>query len=193
MLVLGLTGSIAMGKSTAAAMLRRMGVWVHDADRIVHALLGRRGAVTEEIAKAFPGVVRNGIVDRAALGAIVFKDRAKLARLESILHPLVRTQERAFLARARARRRRLVVLDIPLLFETGADLRCERVMVVSAPRLVQVARALERKGMTRARIAAIEARQVPDAIKRRRADHVIPTGLGRRPTWLALKKAIRQR
>ena len=192
MRVLGLTGSIAMGKSTASAMLRRMGVLVHDADRVVHELLKRRGPASESIASTFPGVVRNGIVDRAALGALVFEDRAKLAKLESILHPLVRIDERAFLARARARRQRLIVLDIPLLFETGAEARCDGVMVVSAPRLVQLRRALDRKGMTRARLAAIEARQVPDAEKRRRADRVIPTGLGKRATWLALKRAIRR-
>ncbi len=191
MRILGLTGSIAMGKSTAARMLRRMGVSVHDADAIVHELLGKGGDAVSAVGAAFPGMVRNGAVERAKLGKLVFADAAALRRLEGILHPLVGRAERRFLGRARARRREVVVLDIPLLFETGAERRCDAVMVVSAPRLVQMSRILDRPDLDRAKLAGIEARQMPDLEKRRRADWVIPTGLGRRPTWNALKRALR--
>lgn len=191
MIVLGLTGSIGMGKSTAAALLRRLGVPVHDADAAVHRLLAKGGLAVPRVAAAFPGVVKGGAVDRQALGRIVFADPAALERLETILHPLVRREEHRFLARARARRRRLVALDIPLLYETGAERRCDRVMVVSAPRRVQRARVLKRRGMTLERLAGIEARQVPDATKRRRADFVIETGLGRRTSLQAVRRVIR--
>jgi dephospho-CoA kinase len=191
MIVLGLTGSIGMGKSTAAALLRRLGVPVHDADAAVHRLLARGGLAVPLVAAAFPGVVENGAVDRQALGRIVFADPAALERLEAILHPLVRREERRFLARARAQRRRLAALDIPLLFETGAETRCDRVVVVSAPRRVQLGRVLKRAGMTRERLAGIEARQMADAQKCRRADFVVQTGLGRRLSLRAIRRIVR--
>lgn len=190
MVVLGLTGSIGMGKSTAAAMLRRMGIPVHDADAAVHRLLAKGGAAVPAIAAAFPGVVGNGAVDRAALGAAVFKDPAALRRLEAIVHPLVRRAEREFLRRARRQGRRLVVLDIPLLFETGGERRCDAVAVVSAPAFLQAQRVLKRPGMTSERLSAVRASQMADAEKRRRADAVIPTGLGRRPTLRALTRLV---
>lgn len=190
MVVLGLTGSIGMGKSTAAAMLRRMGIPVHDADAAVHRLLAKGGAAVPAIAAAFPGVVENGAVDRAALGAAVFKDPAALRRLEAIVHPLVRRAEREFLRRARRQGRRLVVLDIPLLFETGGERRCDAVAVVSAPAFLQAQRVLKRPGMTGERLSAVRASQMADADKRRRADAVIPTGLGRRPTLRALTRLV---
>jgi dephospho-CoA kinase len=177
--VLGLTGSIGMGKSTAAKALRRLGVPVHDADAAVHALLGRGGAAVAAVERAFPGVLVDGAVDRAALGRRVFGDPAALKRLEAILHPLVRRSEQRFLRRASARRTPVAVLDIPLLFETGAEARCDAVIVVSAPRFVQEARVLRRPGMTRERFLAVTARQVPDREKRRRADLVVATGLDR--------------
>ena len=124
MIVLGLTGSIGMGKSTAAAMLRRLGVPVHDADRAVHRLMAKGGKAVPLVARAFPDAVTGGVVDRAALGRIVFADRAALMTLEHILHPMVRADERRFLAAATRRGARLVVLDIPLLFETGGERRC---------------------------------------------------------------------
>jgi len=192
MRIVGLTGSIAMGKSTAADMFRRMGVPVHDADLVVHRLLAQPGPALDRISREFPGVIRNGSVDRKALGKIVFADRTALSRLEAILHPLVRAAERQFRARARASRRKVVVLDIPLLFETGAERRCDAVLVVSAPRMVQMRRALDRPGMTKARFAEIEARQMPDARKRQLADVVIPTGLGRRLTWKSLLRALKR-
>ncbi len=189
--VLGLTGSIGMGKTTAAAALRRDGIPVHDADAAVHRLIGKGGVAVAAVEAAFPGVVRDGAVDRHALGRRVFGDPAALARLEAILHPLVQREARRFLARARRDRRRLAVLDIPLLFETGGEARCDAVMVVSAPRRIQRARVLKRPGMTPERLAGIEARQMPDAEKRRRADAVIPTGLDRRTALNALRRAVR--
>lgn len=188
MIILGLTGSIGMGKSTAARQLRRLGFPVHDADAVVHRLLARGGVAVTAIAAAFPGVVRDGAVDRRALGARVFGDPVSLRRLEAILHPLVRQAEHAFLARARRQRRRLVVLDIPLLFETGGQARCDAVAVVSAPPFVQARRVLARPGMTAERLEAIRRSQMADVDKRRRADVIIPTGLGYRPALRALVK-----
>src|SRR5690349_8984605 len=133
MIVLGLTGSIGMGKSTAAAMLRRLGAPVHDADATVHRLLGPGGRAVPQVEAAFPGVSGRLGVDRQKLGAIVFKDPAALRRLEALLHPMVRAAERRFLARMSARRVPVVVLDIPLLYETGGERRCDAVIVVTAP------------------------------------------------------------
>lgn len=186
MIILGLTGSIGMGKSTAAAMLRRLGVPVHDADATVHRLLAKGGAAVAPIAAAFPGVVQDGAVDRAALGAEVFRDKAALRRLEAIVHPLVRRAEIAFLQRMRRRRMPLVVLDIPLLFETGGQTRCDAVAVVSAPAFLQAQRVLRRPGMTPERLAAVRKAQMPDTEKRRRATAVVATGLGKRPALRAL-------
>ena len=192
MIILCLTGSVGMGKSTAAREFRRMRIPVYDADKAVHRLLGRGGKAVAAVAAAFPGVEKGGAIDRAALGRLVFSDPAALKRLEAILHPLVRQAERAFLARARRRRRKLVVLDIPLLFETGGEARCDKVVVVSAPRRVQLARVMARPGMTADRLAGVEARQMPDAEKRRRADIVIETGLDRRHSLAKLHRALRR-
>ena len=189
--ILGLTGSIGMGKSTAAQALRRLGVRVHDADAEVHRLLAIDRPTIAAVAAAFPGVLRDGRVDRGELGRRVFGDPAALGRLEAILHPRVRAAEARFLHRARAARATLVVLDIPLLYETGGERRCDRVVVVSAPGFVQAARVLHRAGMTPERLAAILARQVPDASKRRRADFVVPTGLDRGTSWRALARVKR--
>ncbi len=191
MRVLGLTGSIGMGKSAAARALRRLGVPVHDADAAVHRLLGPGGGAVAAVARAFPGVVADGAVDRAALGRRVFNNPAALARLEAILHPLVQRSEQRFLRGALARREPVAVLDIPLLFEIGGERRCDAVIVVSAPRFVQEARVLRRKGMTAARLLAVRARQMPDAEKRRRADFVVPTGLDKRATLRRLAAIVR--
>jgi dephospho-CoA kinase len=181
MIVLGLTGSIAMGKSTAAAIFRSMGVPVCDADAIVHRLLGPGGAAVEPVEAAFPGSrAAVGGIDRRSLGERVFGRRDELARLEAILHPLVQRAEAAFLARCCAARGRLAVLDIPLLLETGGERRVDAVAVVSAPEVVQTPRALHRPGMTPERLEAIRAHQLPDREKRRRADFIVPMGLGRR-------------
>lgn len=173
-LVLGLTGSIAMGKSTVAAMFMRAGVPVFDADREVRRMQGPGGSLVEQIERAFPGTTGPGGVDRAALGARVFGDPAALARLEAIVHPAVRAARREFLA-AHADAP-LVVLDIPLLFEKGGVEEVDRIAVVSAPADVQQTRALARPGMTAQRFAEVLALQMPDAEKRARADYVIDTG-----------------
>jgi len=191
MIVLGLTGSIGMGKSTAAAMLRRLGVPVHDADAAVHALLGNRGAAVAAVGAVFSGVVVGSAVDRGKLGAQVFGDPAALARLEAILHPLVRRRAQRFLLQAARRREPLAVLDIPLLYETGAEAMCDAVAVVSAPAFLQRSRVLGRGGMTAARFAAILARQMPDAEKRRRADFVVETGLSHGATLRRLDGIVK--
>lgn len=190
MLILGLTGSIAMGKSTAAAMLRLLGVPVYDADAAVHRLLTRGGGGVAAIARVFPDVVEDGAVDRPRLGARVFGDAAALRTLEGILHPLVAQARQRFLRIAARQRRPLVVLDIPLLFEINGEHGCDAVCVVSAPRFLQEARLLRRPNMDRARIAAIAARQMPDAEKRRRADFIIASGLGRAVTFAALRRIV---
>lgn len=190
MVILGLTGSIGMGKSVAAGMFRRLGVPVHDADAAVHRLLGRRGGAVAAVAAAFPGVLREGAIDRAELGRRVFGDPAALGRLEGVLHPAVRRDQAAFLKRQARRGCKLAVLDVPLLFETGADIDCDAVAVVSAPPFVQAARVLARPGMTRQRLAAIRAQQMADAEKRRRADYVIPSGLGRRAALRAVTRIV---
>ena len=190
MVILGLTGSIAMGKSTAAAMLRRLGVPVCDSDAVVHRLLAQGGAAVPSIRHAFDGVVRGGAVDHGALGKQVFDDPKALKRLESILHPLVFDAQTRFLKQAAARRESLVVLDVPLLFEGNTDARCDAVIVVSAPGFLQAARALGRPGMDRARLDSIVTLQMPDAEKRRRADFVVATGNGRRHTLRRLRRIV---
>ena len=193
MIILGLTGSIGMGKSTAAGMLRRLGVPLFDADAVVHRLLGPGGAAVRRIEQLFPGVrdERDGI-DRRRLGQLVFGDTAALRRLESVLHPMVRRAEKRFVAQARARREPLVVLDIPLLYETGAPERCDLVLVVSAALRLQRERAMRRPGMTEARFADILRAQMPDREKRRRADFVVRTGLGRCLTFRRLQGIVRR-
>src|SRR5215813_12833426 len=190
MVIVGLTGSIGMGKSTAAAMLRRMGVPVYDADAAVHALQAPGGAALPPIEAAFPGVVKDGVLDRQALGARVFGNKQALRRLEGIVHPLVAQRQRAFLRRAAQRRAKLVVLDIPLLFEGLGERRVDATLVVSAPAFLQRARVMARPGMTADRFEGILGQQVPDAVKRYKADIVIPTGLGLAPTRAALAKAM---
>ncbi len=190
MRIIGLTGGIGMGKSTAAAAFRRARIPVFDADAAVHQLQARGGRAVGAIGSAFPGTVRNGAVDRVALRQAVLGDKAALTRLEHILHPVVEHAERAFVARARRAGARAVVLDIPLLLEIGADRRVDQVVVVSAPRAVQVHRVRMRRRMSTADIPAIIARQMPDAEKRRRADVVIHTGLSRNHTLRALRRLI---
>lgn len=174
--VLGLTGSIGMGKSATAAMFRRIGVPVHDADASVHALY--RGRAAPLIEAAFPGTVVGGIVDRTALGHLVLGSPERLAVLVGLVHPLVRAEEDRFLARATAARAPLAVLDIPLLFETGGEARCDAVLVVTAPGPIQRARVLARPGMTDEKFEAVLSKQMPDAEKRRRAHFVVDTGRG---------------
>ncbi len=179
MIRLGLTGSIGMGKSTTAAFFRGFGVPVHDADATVHALY--RGAAVAPIEAAFPGTTRDGEVDRPTLAARVLGDDAAVKRLEAIVHPLVRDAEIAFLDKARAEGRRVVVLDIPLLFETGSETRVDAVVTVTAPAEVQRARVLARPGMTVEKFEQILARQVSDAEKRRRSHFLVDTARGLEP------------
>ena len=191
MIVIGLTGSIGMGKSTAAKMFRRLGVPVEDSDAAVHALFATGGAAVEPVGAAFPGVVKDGAVDRAALGKLVYGDPAALKKLESIVHPLVGRARDAFLARMRARRAPIVVLDIPLLFEAGLDRLCDATVVISAPPFLQEARVMARPGMTRERFERIRAQQMSDAEKRRRADFVVSSAMGRAHTLNRLREIVR--
>ena len=178
MIVLGLTGSIGMGKSTTTAMFADTGALVWNADDAVHRLYARGGGAVAPVGEAFPGVVVDGAVDRTRLAEALGRDEQAFRRLEAIVHPLVLQGRIEDLAAARARGVRLAVLDIPLLFETGGDAAVDAVVVVTAPAEVQAARVLGRPGMTRERFEAILARQLPDAENRRRADFVVDTGEG---------------
>jgi len=192
-IVLGLTGSIGMGKSAAAATLRHLGVPVFDADAVVHRLLAPGGSAVREVEAAFPGTLDTpGGIDRQRLGQRVFNDPQARLRLEGILHPLVRDAERRFVAQARTRRAPLVVLDIPLLFETGGRARCDYALVVSAPPRLQRERVMRRPGMTESRFAGILRAQMSDSEKRRRADFVVPTALGRNLAYRRLQRIVRQ-
>ena len=173
---LGLTGSIGMGKSTTAQMFVDEGVPVHDADAAVHALYA--GAAAPLIETEFPGTTVDGVVDRAILAEHVLNDPSAMARLEAIVHPLVAEAERAFIAHAQADEAKLVVVDIPLLFEVGAEHRTDAILVVTAPPAVQRARVFDRPGMTEEKFSAILEKQLPDAEKRARADYIIDTSLG---------------
>lgn len=176
MIVLGLTGSIGMGKSTTAAMFREMGVPVHDSDEAVHRLYA--GVAAPLVEAAFPGTVVDGVVDRSRLVERVLGDREAIRRLEGIVHPLVRADADAFLERCRSTGTPLAVLDIPLLFETNGRGRVDKVVVVTAPAEIQRERVLARPGMTPEKLEAILLKQVPDADKRAQADFVIDTGNG---------------
>ena len=190
--IIGLTGSIGMGKSTAAAMLRRLRVPVFSADAFVHQALRSGGVAVAPVSAAFPAAVENGTISRQALGRLVFDDAKALQRLEAILHPLVRPAEKRFIARQNLNRVRVAALEIPLLFETAADVLCDVVVVLTAPPFIQEARVLARAGMSRARFETIRARQMAERKKCARADFVISTGLGRRRTFLGLKAVVRK-
>lgn len=176
MIVLALTGSIGMGKSTTAAMFRDLGVPVHDADATVHALYA--GKAVPAIAELFPEAVKNGVVDRAALGAVVLRDAEAMKRLEAVIHPMVWAEEQAFLSSARKRGDAMVVLDIPLLFETGGEKRVDGTVVVTCEPDEQRRRVLARPGMSEQKFEAILARQIPDSLKRQKADFLVVTDGG---------------
>ena len=178
MIILGLTGSIGMGKSTTTTMFADAGALVWNADDAVHCLYAKGGAAVAPVGGAFPGVVVDGAVDRTRLAEALGRDGEAFGLLEAIVHPLVLKGRLADLTAAEARGVKLAVLDIPLLFETGGDAAVDAVVVVTAPAAVQAERVLARPGMTRERFEAILARQLPDAEKRRRADFVIDTGVG---------------
>ena len=176
MFILGLTGSIGMGKSATAKMFADDGVPVHDADAVVHKLY--EGEATPLIEAAFPGTTQDGTVDRTRLGQRVLGDKEAIARLEQIVHPLVTRARERFLAEAERSGAAVAVLDVPLLLETGGERRCDAVVVVSAPADMQRARAFERPGMSEDKLAVILAKQMPDAEKRARADFVVDTSRG---------------
>jgi dephospho-CoA kinase len=178
MIIVGLTGSIGMGKSTTSAMFEAEGVPVYDSDAAVHALYAPGGAAVAPVEAAFPGVVVEGAIDRTRLSARVMGDSEALKALEAIVHPLVGSDRIAFFEKAAADGKDIVVLDVPLLYETGGDRRVDKVVVVSAPAEVQRARVMARPEMDAAKFEAILARQLPDAEKRARADFVIDTGQG---------------
>jgi dephospho-CoA kinase len=192
MIVVGLTGSIGMGKTTVATMCRRLGIPVDNADDVVHRLLAPNGAAFAAVAAKFPQAVRNGQIDRVMLGAIVFADSGQLATLEGIIHPLVARARQAFLARCERQKRRLVVLDIPLLFEKKLEDQVDVIVTVSAPAFIQRARVLARPGMTPQKFENILARQMPDAEKRRRSTYVIPTGRVRAITLKYLRRILKR-
>lgn len=190
MIIIGLTGSIGMGKSTAAGMLRSFGVPVHDSDAAVHKLMGPGGRAVARIEGEFPGVVKNDAVDRKALGAQVFGKPAALRRLEKILHPMVGEEKGKFLRMWSSRRKPMVALDVPLLFEVMGDRQCDATILLSAPAFIQAMRVLKRPGMTRERLDHIRAQQMPEAEKKRRADFIVPTGLGYRLTLMHLGEIV---
>ena len=186
--IIGLTGSIGMGKSTVAGMFIKEGVAVFDADAEVHKLQGPRGLLLDEIEAAFPGTTGPGGVDRQALGAMVLGNRDKLAKLESIIHPAVARSRMAFLEQHASDD--LIVFDIPLLFEKGGSSLVGSIVVVSAPAQAQRSRVLARPGMTEERFESILALQMPDAEKRKRADYVIDTGVSLTETAAQVKKLV---
>lgn len=188
MVILGLTGSIGMGKSTTAAMFREEGVPVHDSDATVHRLYA--GKAVPLIDEAFPGTVVEEVVDRAKLAAAVLNNPSELKRLETIIHPMVRAESEAFLQANRDAGTPVVVLDIPLLFETHGEDRVHKIVVVSAEPGIQRDRVLSRPGMTEDKFASILAKQLPDAEKRRRADYVIDTGQGLDAARVAVRSIL---
>jgi dephospho-CoA kinase len=195
MIVAGLTGSIGMGKSTAADMLRKMGIPIHDADATVHKLMGPGGDAVAAIAALCPAALKTGgdgadFIDRKILGRHIFADPALKKAVEDTLYPLVQASEEKFIAEKKIEGHRLAVLDVPLLFETSWDLRVDKTIVVSAPPEVQKARVMARPGMTEERFNSVLAAQMPDAEKRRRADFVVDTGKGLEDTRLQLKDVV---
>jgi dephospho-CoA kinase len=190
MIVVGLTGSIGMGKTETGRMFERLGVPVFDADKAVHQLYGTDGAAVAPIEAAFPGVVVDGAVDRSALAARVLGDEAGVRRLEAIVHPLVQEMRARFLETAREEVRDMVVVDIPLLFETGGETRVDRTVVVSAPPAVQRQRVLARPGMTEEKFQAILARQMPDEEKRKRADFVVDSSVGLNHAFAQVERIV---
>jgi len=179
-----------MGKSETSKMFRRRGVPVFDADAAVHALLKKDGRAIRLVESAFPDVTKDGSIDRPALGARVFKNKKNLRKLEAILHPMVAQMQRVFLHQAKARRRPLVILDIPLLFEGRGEERCDATILASAPNFIQRQRVLTRPNMGIKKFENILRQQVPDIVKRQRADFVLPTGLGRRFTLNRVERII---
>lgn len=194
MIIVGLTGSIGMGKSVATSLLRSMGVPVHCSDEAVHKLLGPQGGAVAAVSAAFPGIMnaQDNSINRKALGALIFGHDENRKILESIIHPLVVASQARFIAEQSKNRQPLVVLDIPLLYETGAEARVDKVIVMSAPSFIQRKRVLARPGMTPEKFDAIRTSQMSDREKRRRADYIVQTGLGRTFTKILLTRIVKQ-
>lgn len=194
MIVFGLTGSIGMGKSTAAKMLKLQGVPVHDSDRAVHAALLPNGSAFEEVAVTFPDAwdKKNRVIDRKKLGDIVFYDKAALKKLEAILHPVAAASQKKFIQSMKAKGKRAVALEIPLLFETGAETRVDYTIVVTAPPAIQRRRVMARKNMDEEKFRRILESQMPDAEKQARADFVVQTGMGFATTFRDLRKLLKK-
>ncbi|SCA56340.1 Dephospho-CoA kinase [Candidatus Terasakiella magnetica] len=193
MYILGLTGSIGMGKSATAEMFRKYGVPVHDADATVHKLMGPSGRATLRINEVFPDcLTEQGAIDRQKLGACVLGNDGELKKLEAILHPMVREEERKFLRVCQLQRKRVVVLDIPLLFETNGEKRMDGVAVVSATKAIQRRRVLARAGMSPEKFNAILKKQMPDVLKRRKADYIIFSGAGFRYARNQVKQILQE-
>lgn len=190
MIVIGLTGGIGMGKSTVAKQFQLLGAKTCSADACVHKLMGKGGKAVAKIRKYFPSAVKGGEVDRKILGKIVFADKQKLLQLENILHPLVQRMENDFIAKARKLDAKMVILDIPLLFETNGHERVDFTLVVSAPAFIQKQRVMARQGMTAERFEKIIASQMQDLEKRGRADFVISTGLGKGYSFKQAKELV---
>ena len=193
MKIIGLTGSIGMGKSVTATILRHLGVAVHDSDEAVHRALAPKGGAFMDVIAAFPQAHDKKLnrINRGLLGKIIFSDAVKRRQLEALIHPHVWQSQRDFIRAAKQRGEALVVLDIPLLYETGADQRCDKVICVTAPYFLQRQRVLNRPGMTEERFQNILKNQIPDEEKRKRADFVVHTGLGRAHTLQAIKKLLK--
>ena len=189
--IIGLTGSIGMGKTTASNMFHRLGLPICDSDLLVHGMLAKGGTAVLPVAAEFDGVVRDGAVDRAALGQKVFNDKVALKRLEQIIHPLVRLKQVEFIKMCRRQNRVAGILDVPLLYEVKTDQICDFTVVVSAPKFIQKQRVMARPGMTPNRFEETLDRQMPDIEKQKRADFVVPTGLNKRHTLNHLCKIIR--
>lgn len=190
MIILGLTGSIAMGKTTVAKQFETCGVPISNSDAIVYALLSENGEAVEAVSRLFPAARKSNHIDRKLLGAEVFGDTTKMKQLEAILHPLVRKAEDKFIRQARVRGDKIVVLDIPLLFETHREKRCDYTVVVTAPYFLQKHRALTRRHMTEARFNSILALQMKNSEKIKRADFVVFTGLGRYNSLKMVKEIL---
>lgn len=192
MIIIGLTGGIGMGKTTAANILRSFGFPTYSADRAVHDVLKKGGAAVAPVSKAFPETLRRGGIDRKRLADAVFGNPAKLRRLERIVHPLIRKAERDFLAVARKKGARAAILEIPLLFEIGAHKRCNVTFCVTAPAAVQKKRVMARKGMDEQKFRAIVARQMSNAQRRKCADYLVPTGASEAATQKHLEKILKE-
>ncbi len=194
MIIIGLTGSIGMGKSTAARMLKKMGAAVHDSDGVVRKALNPYGEAFEEVAITFPESwdKKKHVIKRDVLANIIFSDKSKKEELENILHPIVWRSQKKFLQKQKLLGRKIVVLDIPLLFETGAQRRVDYTFVVSAPDHIQRRRVLSRPNMTPEKFQAILSSQLSDHEKCVQADFVIPTGMGLAYTYQALEKSLKE-